>query len=57
MLSQDQDLLSKPISEITKNKTTNQLKRFLTLVKPIVKVSIDDAKEMGPNFKSIDQYF
>jgi hypothetical protein len=36
---------------------TNQLRNFLSFARPVVKLSIQQAKDMGSRFRPIDEYF
>ena len=56
MLASDRDIFKFPFDE-RRTHTTNQLRRFLSHARPVVQISIKQAKDMGKNFKPINEYF
>ena len=56
MIHSDQDILSVPY-EVRERQSLVTLQSFYKYAKPIADKSIKQAAEMGPNFKTIKQYF
>jgi hypothetical protein len=56
MLASDRDILSQPIEHWDSQSTTT-LRSFLAFAKPVAAISIRQAADMGPNFRTIDEYF
>jgi hypothetical protein len=56
MLAADRDLFTHPYKYWI-DKPTTRLKTFLQSMRTTVKVSVAQAADMGPNFRSIDSYF
>ena len=56
MLALDRSIFHYPLTQRTKQHT-NQLRTFLSFARPVVKTSIQQAKDMGTNFMSFGEYF
>jgi hypothetical protein len=56
MLASDQSIFNYPLAQ-RQTHNTNQLRNFLSFARPVVQISIDQAKNMGANFKPVDAYF
>jgi hypothetical protein len=56
MLASDRAIFHYPLDK-RQSQNTNQLRNFLSFARPVVKLSVQQAKDMGTNFKSIDEYF
>jgi hypothetical protein len=56
MLASDRSIFHYPLAK-RRTHNTNQLRNFLSFARPVVKISLDQAKDMGSNFKTVDEYF
>jgi hypothetical protein len=56
MLASDRSIFQYPL-EKQQTHNTNQLRNFLSFARPMVQISAALAKDMGHNFRSIDEYF
>jgi hypothetical protein len=56
MLASDRSIFHYPLEQ-RQTHNTNQLRNFLSFARPVVQISVAQAKDMGKNFRSIDEYF
>jgi hypothetical protein len=56
MLASDRAIFHYPLAK-RHSHNTNQLRNFLSFARPVVQLSVQQALDMGSNFKSIDEYF
>jgi hypothetical protein len=56
MLASDRSIFNYPLAQ-RQSHNTNQLRNFLSFARPVVQTSIGQAKDMGANFRTVDDYF
>jgi hypothetical protein len=56
MLASDRSIFHYPFAQ-RETHNTNQLRNFLSFARPVVTTSIQQAQDMGSNFRTIDDYF
>jgi hypothetical protein len=56
MLASDRSIFHYSLEQ-RQTHNTNQLRNFLSFARPVVQISMDQAKNMGAHFKTVDKYF